>query len=175
MRFFSKLYSKIMALSSHRHASFYLAGISFAESSFFPLPPDVMLVPMTLSKPEKAWWYAIVTSLASALGGVLGYVIGMFFFELVRPWLVHFGYLHMYQQVVEWFKLWGIWVVLMAGFTPVPYKLITISSGVVGMPIIPFVAASFIGRGVRFFLVAGLTLWGGDRVERLVKKYRNPA
>ena len=171
MRLFSRLLDMVMGWAEHRHASYYLAGLSFAESSFFPIPPDVMLAPMTLAKPEKAWQFALVTTIASVVGGIAGYLIGMFAFELVEPLLHRAGYWNRYLDAREWFAVWGIWVVFLAGFSPIPYKIFTITAGVVGMVFLPFVLASFVGRGARFFLVAWLMRMGGTRMEGILKQY----
>ena len=171
MRLFSSLLNMVMGWAEHRHASYYLAGLSFAESSFFPIPPDVMLAPMTLAKPERAWRFALVTTIASVAGGIAGYLIGMFAFELVEPVLHSAGYWERYLAVREWFAVWGVWVVFLAGFSPIPYKVFTITAGVVGMVLVPFVLASFIGRGARFFLVAWLMRLGGPKMERILKQY----
>jgi membrane protein YqaA with SNARE-associated domain len=171
MRLFSGLLNMVMGWAEHRHASYYLAGLSFAESSFFPIPPDVMLAPMTLAKPERAWQFALVTTLASVVGGVAGYLIGMFAFELVEPVLHSAGYWDRYLAAREWFTVWGVWVVFLAGFSPIPYKVFTITAGVVGMVFLPFVLASFVGRGARFFLVAGLMRLGGPKMERILRQY----
>jgi membrane protein YqaA with SNARE-associated domain len=171
MRLFSRLLDMVMGWAEHRHASYYLAGLSFAESSFFPIPPDVMLAPMTLAKPEKAWQFALVTTIASVVGGIAGYLIGMFAFELVEPLLHRAGYWDRYLDAREWFAVWGVWVVFLAGFSPIPYKIFTITAGVVGMVFLPFVVASFVGRGARFFLVAWLMRIGGSRMEDILKKY----
>jgi membrane protein YqaA with SNARE-associated domain len=171
MRLFSSLLTMVMGWAEHRHASYYLAGLSFAESSFFPIPPDVMLAPMTLAKPERAWQFALVTTLASVVGGVAGYLIGMFAFELVEPLLHSAGYWERYLATREWFAVWGVWVVFLAGFSPIPYKIFTITAGVVGMVFLPFVLASFVGRGARFFLVAWLMRMGGAKMERILKQY----
>ena len=171
MRLFSNLLTMVMGWAEHRHASYYLAGLSFAESSFFPIPPDVMLAPMTLAKPERAWQFALVTTLASVGGGVAGYLIGMFAFELVEPLLHSAGYWERYLATREWFAVWGVWVVFLAGFSPIPYKIFTITAGVVGMVFLPFVLASFVGRGARFFLVAWLMRMGGPKMERILKQY----
>ena len=171
MRLFSNLLTMVMGWAEHRHASYYLAGLSFAESSFFPIPPDVMLAPMTLAKPERAWRFALVTTVASVLGGIAGYLIGMFAFELVEPVLHSAGYWDRYLATREWFAVWGVWVVFLAGFSPIPYKIFTITAGVVGMVFLPFVLASFVGRGARFFLVAWLMRMGGPRMERILKQY----
>ncbi len=171
MRFFSRLYESAMRWARHRHAAWYLGGLSFAESSFFPIPPDVMLAPMVLAKRECAWRYALITTIASVLGGVFGYLIGMFAFELIEPWLHQLGYWERFQLAVDWFEQWGFWVVFLAGFSPIPYKVFTISAGTVGMMFLPFLLASMIGRGARFFLVAGLIWWGGERMDRLLRSY----
>lgn len=165
MRIFSKLYQRVLVWSGHAHAPRYLSALSFAESSFFPIPPDVMLAPMVLAKPAKAWWYAALTTVTSALGGVFGYIIGMFFYQQIGEPVIELyhaqeGFLH----VQDWFREYGVWIVLIAGFTPIPYKLFTITSGVMAMALLPFVLASLAGRGARFFLVAGLLFWGGARL-----------
>ncbi len=171
MRLFSRLLDMVMGWAEHRHASYYLAGLSFAESSFFPIPPDVMLAPMSLAKPERAWQFALVTTIASVLGGIAGYFIGMFAFELVEPLLHRAGYWQRYLDAREWFAVWGVWVVFLAGFSPIPYKIFTVTAGVVGMAFLPFVLASFVGRGARFFLVAWLMRIGGPKMEEILKQY----
>lgn len=170
-RLLSRLYDRAMIWAGHRHAPSYLAGLSFAESSFFPIPPDVMLAPMSLAKPKRAWHYAAVATVASALGGAVGYLIGMFAFDLVQPLLHRHGYWDAFLKARGWFDTWGFWAVFLAGFTPIPYKVFTISAGVVAMPFLPFLVASLIGRGARFFLVSGLMLWGGERMQRAVRTY----
>lgn len=171
MKLFSRFYDMVLSWARHRHATWYLAVMSFTESSFFPIPPDVMLAPMTLARPERAWYLATLTTVASVLGGVFGYLIGMFAFDLVEPWLHQFGYWETFQTTVEWFAEWGFWIVILAGFSPIPYKVFTIAAGTVGMVFIPFVLASIIGRGGRFFLVAGLIWWGGERMDRMLRSY----
>jgi membrane protein YqaA with SNARE-associated domain len=160
-----------MRWSVHRHAQWYLAGLSFAESSFFPIPPDVMLAPMALADTKRAWRLAAITTLFSVIGGALGYLIGMFAFDLVQPLLEKAGYMDKYQLAVDWFKDYGVWVVFLAGFSPIPYKLFTIAAGVVAMTFIPFLMASAIGRGARFFIVAGLMAWGGERMDQALRRY----
>ncbi|MFO7593302.1 MAG: YqaA family protein [Pseudomonadota bacterium] len=171
MKFFSMLYGRVIGWSRHRHAPYYLGGLSFAESSFFPIPPDVMLAPMALANPQKAWHYAMLTTVMSLLGGVLGYLIGVFAFDLVEPWIRQTGYWDAYQRTGTWFETWGFWAILLVGFSPIPYKVFTISAGVIGMPVVPFILASAIGRGARFFLVAGLMRWGGERMEKALRDY----
>lgn len=165
------MYEKVLGWSRHRHAPRFLAALSFAESSFFPIPPDVMLAPMSLAKPEKAWSYAMLTTVASTLGGILGYFIGVFAFEMVEPLIREAGYWEAYTRAGKWFVTWGFWAVFLAGFSPIPYKVFTISAGVIGMSFLPFIVASAIGRGSRFFLVAGLMRWGGAQMEQALRVY----
>lgn len=171
MKLFSRLYAMAMVWAAHRHAQWYLGGMSFAESSFFPIPPDVMLAPMVLARRERAWRYALITTLTSVAGGILGYLIGMLAFEMVEPILHDMGYWERFQTAVDWFEEYGFWVIFLAGFSPIPYKVFTISAGTIGMAFLPFVLASFIGRGARFFMVAGLIWWGGESMDRLLRKY----
>lgn len=171
MKLFSALYSKVMLWARHKHAQWYLAGLSFAESSFFPIPPDVMLAPMALAKPKRAMFYALLTTVTSVLGGVLGYFIGVFAFDQIAPLIQSAGYWEKYELAKEWFMEWGFWAILIAGFSPIPYKVFTIAAGTLSMSFIPFVLASIIGRGARFFLVAGLLAWGGERFEKVLHQY----
>ena len=172
MKIFQTLYLKVFGWAQHRHAARYLAILSFVESSVFPIPPDVLLAPMVLARPNKAWRYALLTTVASVLGGCLGYVLGVFLFSTLREAIIEFY--HAEEQFLitqQWFAQYGIWVVLIAGFTPLPYKLFTISAGLLGMALLPFVAASVVGRGARFFLVAGLIYWGGATLETFLRRY----
>lgn len=172
MKLFSKLYEKVMIWSRHPHAERYLAGLSFAESSFFPIPPDVMLAPMSLAKTDKAFRFALVTTLASVAGGIMGYGIGYWFIDVIQPLIGDGGrWEHAYTQTQEWFLEWGFWAIFVAGFSPIPYKVFTIGAGAIGMLFIPFVIASAIGRGARFFLVASLMKWGGKEMELKLKQY----
>ena len=165
MKLFSALYARTMRWSRHRHAPWYLGGLSFAESSFFPIPPDVMLAPMSLANPPRAWRFALIATLASVAGGLLGYLIGQYGFDAIEPWLRTTKYWASYEVAVEWFGRWGFWAVFVAGFSPIPYKVFTIAAGALSMALLPFTVASLIGRGARFFLVAGLMAWGGARME----------
>ena len=172
MRLFAALYDRVMVWSRHRHAPWYLGGLSFAESSFFPIPPDVMLAPMSMAQPAKAWWFALLTTLMSVAGGLLGYLIGAFAFELIEPLVGPGGhYADAFGQAKAWFDDWGVWVVFVAGFSPIPYKVFTITAGVMAMPLLPFVLASAVGRGCRFLLVAALMAWGGEPMERHLREY----
>lgn len=171
MKLFSPLYRRAMIWSRHPHAPWYLGILSFAESSFFPVPPDVMLAPMCLANPKRAFWLALLTTLASVFGGLLGYTIGYYAIDAIMPWLQESRYWPAYQISVEWFGRWGIWAIFVAGFSPIPYKVFTIAAGALSMAIFPFTLASLVGRGLRFFLVAGLMAWGGARMEALLHRY----
>lgn len=171
MKIFSSLYGRAMVWARHRYAPWYLGCLSFAESSFFPIPPDVMLAPMSMANPRRAWRLALLTTLTSVAGGLLGYFIGATAFEAIEPVLRESRYWGSYQLAVEWFRDWGFWAVLLAGFSPIPYKAFTIAGGALAMPLLPFVLASFVGRGARFFLVAGLMAWGGERMEAVLQRY----
>lgn len=172
MSLFRRLYDKILHWSKHRHASYYLAGVSFFESSVFPIPPDVMLIPMILSKPNKAWKYATVMTLASIIGGIFGYALGYFAFEIIgQPIIQTFNYQSAYDRVSSWFEHYGTFAVLLAGVTPIPYKLFTIGAGVSQMALIPFILASIVGRALRFFAVAGLVRYLGVRYETMIRQY----
>ncbi len=171
MRVFGTLYERVLGWAGHPHAERYLAGLSFAESSFFPIPPDVMLAPMCLANRSRAWRFAAVTALASLLGGIAGYAIGYYLFAAVEPWLQSMGYWPAYLRGKEWFDSWGVWAVLIAGFSPIPYKIFTIAAGVAVLNFPAFVLASLVGRGARFFLVAGLVVAGGDRMQDVLRKY----
>lgn len=171
MKLFSTLYNKALAWSAHRHAPYYLSALSFAESSCFPIPPDVMLIPMVMAKPKRAWFYAMLTTVFSVLGGLFGYLLGYFFIQLIHPHIVSFGYEPAFITVQHWFAQWGFWVIFLAGFSPIPYKIFTISAGVVHMHLFPFVIASVISRGARFLLVAAAMYFAGDRLDDLLQRY----
>lgn len=171
MRIFGPLYDRVLGWAAHPKARWYLGGLSFAESSFFPVPPDVMLAPMALARPVDAWRLAALTTITSVAGGVLGYFIGYFALDLVEPWIVSAGYWDGYLQVQDWFRTWGFWAVLAAGFSPIPYKLFTIAAGALAMFMPAFVLASLVGRGGRFYLVAGLIRWGGAPMEAQLRRH----
>lgn len=170
MRLFGPLYDRVISWSKRPEARWYLGALSFAESSFFPVPPDVMLAPMTLARPEAAMRLALLTTLASVAGGLAGYAIGYFALDLVEPLLRSAGYWEGYEQVRVWFGEWGFWAVLAAGFSPIPYKVFTIAAGALAMPVPLFALASLFGRGGRFFLVAGLIRWGGAPMEERLRR-----
>ncbi len=171
MKLFSPLYLQAMRWARHRRAPWFLGGLSFAESSFFPIPPDVMLAPMALARPERALHYALLTTLTSVAGGVLGYLVGMLFLDLIEPLLHEYGYWEKFELAQAWFESYGFWAILIAGFSPIPYKVFTIAGGALAMPFLPFVVASLVGRGARFFLVAALMRWGGESMEKRLHGY----
>lgn len=169
MALFTHLYDMALRWSRHPHAERYLAALSFSESSFFPIPPDVMLAPMSMAKPKQAWRFAFITTITSVLGGVLGYMIGAMFYQQFLPLFEQLGWLAHFMVVEQWFAKWGVLAVIIAGFTPIPYKVFTIAAGLASMALLPFVLASCVGRGARFFLVAGLMAWGGQAMEHRVR------
>jgi len=171
VKIFSALYTKVLGWAAHPMAERYLGGLSLAESSFFPIPPDVMLLPMTMARPEKSWRYALITTLSSVAGGILGYLIGKYLFVFVGDSIIAFYHAQdKFSQVKSLFDQYGIWIVFIAGFTPIPYKIFTITAGVLSMAFMPFVLASIIGRGGRFFLVAALGKWFGPRYGEQLHK-----
>ncbi|NND44494.1 MAG: DedA family protein [Xanthomonadales bacterium] len=168
---FQKLYDRVLGWAAHRRAPAYLCALSAAESSVFPIPPDVMLAPMCLAKPRRAWYFATLCTISSVLGGLVGYLIGSLAFGLVEDWLLQSAWAGAFERAVVAFESHGFWYILLAGFTPIPYKVFTISAGVVGMPPLPFVLGSLAGRGGRFFLVAGLIRLGGERLARGLRRW----
>lgn len=172
MKIFSRLYEWTLHWAEHKFAPRVLAALTFAESVFFPIPPDVLLAPMVLAKPHKAWYYASLTTIASILGGAVGYWLGYLMFEpWIQPLVTNFGYQARFDIAIAWFTEWGVWVVFIAGFSPIPYKLFTVSAGFLQMAFLPFFIASAIGRGMRFFLVAGLIKWGGSAMEQKIRQW----
>ncbi len=172
MKLFTSLYDACLKWSKHPHAERYLAGLSCAESTFFPIPPDVMLAPMVLGQLDKAWRFAWITTIASVVGGILGYILGFYAFEsFIEPLITQWGYGEKLATAERWFSEYGVWVVFIAGFSPIPYKIFTISAGALSMAFFPFVIASAIGRGARFFLVAAFMKYGGPPMEAKLKSY----
>lgn len=171
MRVFSRLYQFILQLARGQYAPWYLGLVSFAESSVFIVPPDTMLAPMSMAQPHRARTFAFITTLCSVAGGLLGYCLGHFAFDLLHPYIVQFGYEASYLKVLGWFNYWGYWAVFIAGFAPMPYKVFTITAGAFGLPIIPFVCVSLMSRGLRFFLVAELMRRGGKKMEEKLHHY----
>jgi membrane protein YqaA with SNARE-associated domain len=166
-----RLYNWTMKLAQGRHAQSILGAVSFVESSVFPIPPDVLLVPMVLAKRSKAWRYAAIATIASVAGGLLGYLIGAFLFEqIARPLLAMYGYLEKFDEFAHLYNEWGAWIVFMAGLTPFPYKVITIASGATGLNLLLFMIASVLARGLRFFVVAALLYWVGPPIRSFIER-----
>jgi len=166
-----RLYDWAMSLAVHRHALWALAMISFIESSVFPIPPDIILIPMVLAARDQAWRIALVCTVASVLGGLGGYGIGYFLFETVGQPLVDFyGYGAKFADFQGYYNEWGAWIVGGAGLTPFPYKVVTIASGVTHLDPVVFTIASVISRGLRFFIVAGLLWYFGEPIRSFIEK-----
>jgi membrane protein YqaA with SNARE-associated domain len=167
-----RLYDWVMILAGHRHAEPALAGVAFVESSVFPIPPDVMLMPMAYARPSRAFRYALVATIASVLGGLLGYAIGFFLFETVgRAILEFYGFRDQFDEFALRYNEHGAAIVFFAGLTPFPFKVITIASGVTGLNLLSFVLASIAARGLRFFLVCGLIYWFGPPVRGFIERH----
>jgi len=168
---FRALYDRVLRWSRHRHARAYLAVLSFAEATFFPVPPDVMLAPMVLADRAAAWRLAFLTTAASVLGGVFGYFIGWLAIEAILPLIERLGYLEAYHAAVAAFRDYGVWFVMLAGFTPIPFKIITIAGGALGTPMLGFLLGSVVGRGARFYLVAAIIWAGGERAADRLREW----
>ena len=166
-----RLYDWCIAAAGKPHASWIMGAVSFAESSFFPVPPDAMLIPMALARPDKAWSYATLCTWTSVLGGLFGYFIGAALYDSVGQWLITlYGYGNKVEAFREAYATWGTWIILLKGVTPIPYKIVTITSGFAGYPIVLFVLFSIIARGMRFFLVAFLLHRYGDRARAIIEE-----
>ena len=165
-----KLYDWVFSLARHRHATRSLAAVSFAESSFFPIPPDVMLAPMVLARPERAYFYATVCTIASVLGGLLGYAIGFFLEPVGISMLAVLGKADTFEASKALFQQHGAWVILIKGLTPIPFKLITIASGIFQFNLALFLALCVITRGARFFLVAFVLKRWGEPMLAVIEK-----
>ncbi|MDG1995450.1 MAG: DedA family protein [Emcibacteraceae bacterium] len=167
-----KLYDKTLELADHPKALWFLAVISFAESSFFPIPPDVLLLPMILAAPTRAWKIAFVCSISSVLGGIFGYIIGAYFFDVVGQPIVDLYHLQtQFERFRELYNEFGAIIVAVAGFSLIPYKVFTIASGVTNLDITTFILASAVSRSARFFLVAALLWKFGDPIKEFVERH----
>ena len=171
MQVFGPLYDRCVTWARHRHAPAYLFGTSMAESIFFPIPVDVMLAPMTVAAPSRWWKFALLATLGSVLGGVVGFLLGQYALDAVMPWIVRAGQAQTFADINAMFEKYGFWIVVVAGFTPIPYKVFTIASGAAGMALLPFVLGSIVGRAGRFFMVAGLVAWFGPKFEHVFRRY----
>jgi membrane protein YqaA with SNARE-associated domain len=169
---FNRLYHWVLSLSGSRHAPLALAAIAFAESSFFPIPPDVILIPMSLAKPRMALRYAAIATVASVTGGMVGYAIGALLFDTLGQWLIRlYGYAEKMAALKESYAHWGALIILLKGLTPIPFKLVTIVSGLLGYNFAIFVLLCIVTRGARFFILAGVLNWFGDPLRLLLERY----
>jgi membrane protein YqaA with SNARE-associated domain len=166
-----RLYDWCIATAGKPHAAWIMGVVSFVESSFFPVPPDAMLIPMSLARPDKAYFYATVCTLTSVAGGVLGYVIGAVLYDSLGLWLMHlYGYGNKIEAFRDAYRDWGTWIILLKGMTPIPYKIVTIASGFTGYPLVPFILLSLVARGMRFYLVAFLLHRYGPQAREIIEK-----
>ncbi len=174
MNILRRLYSWTIKKAEHKNASWFLSLVSFTESSFFPIPPDILLIPMILAKRLNAWLYATICTLSSVAGGVLGYIIGYYFYSSIGLVIVElYGLSDSFNIFENYYNEYGLWIVLGAGFTPFPFKFITIASGVFNLNIVFFIFVALIGRGLRFYLVALLLYTFGNTIKNLIDKYFN--
>ena len=166
-----KLYDWTLNLAAHKHALFALALLSFIESSIFPIPPDILLIPMVLAMRDRAWLVAGVCTVASVIGGMMGYGIGFFMYEQIgKPILDFYHYSLKFSEFQVTYNQWGAWAVFFAGITPFPYKVITILSGMTGLSLPVFIIASIIARGMRFFIIAALLWKYGDAIRAFIER-----
>lgn len=165
------LYARVMRLAQHPRATVWLGAVSFAESSVFPIPPDAMLIPMALARPDQAWRLATICTVASVLGGILGYSLGYFLFEAIaEPVLAAYGHADALARFESWFQRWGAAVILVKGLTPIPFKLVTIAAGAAKMDFATFLLTSAVTRGARFFLLAALIRRFGPGVRDFIER-----
>ena len=165
------LYDRVLRWAAHRDAPWYLAAVSFVESWVFPIPTAFMLLPMVYATPQKGIQLATIATVSSVLGGVFGYLLGYCVIEVLLPWIIEFGYQSSYELAQQWFQQWGGWALFLAGFSPIPYKIFTITAGSLSMSLLPFVLASLVGRGSQFFLIAGLVMWLGPKFAQSIRRY----
>ncbi len=166
-----RLYDWCIAASGKPHASWIMGVVSFVESSFFPIPPDVMLIPMSLARPDRAYFYATLCTVTSVAGGILGYVIGAYLYDSLGLWLMQlYGYGAKVEAFREAYAEWGAWIILLKGMTPIPYKIVTIASGFAAYPILPFILLSFVARGMRFYLLAFLLSRYGPQARVILEE-----
>ncbi len=174
MILFRKLYDWTLKKASQKGATWFLSIISFAESSFFPIPPDIILIPMVLAKKSKAFFYALICTLFSVFGGIFGYLIGLLLFNSIGILLINFYHLDLHvAQFKNYYNSYGAWIVIIAGFTPFPFKVITIASGLFQLNFIVFIVCSILSRGARFYLVSVLLYYFGEGIKILIDKYFN--
>lgn len=181
MKLFGPLYERTLVWARHPRAPAFLVGLSFAEAVVFPVPPEVMLAPMSLSQPRRSFWFATLSLAGSLAGAVLGYLLGHFAYELVKPLFAALGWIDRIDAQVTYLREvaaqspWkAFWILVIAGFTPIPLKIFTWAAGIVGVPMVPFLAAMLVGRGKRVYLVALAIRLGGARAEAALRRYIEP-
>lgn len=181
MKLFGPMYARALEWSRHPRAPAFLTGLSFAEAVVFPIPPEVMLAPMSLSQPQRSFWFATLSLLGSLVGAVVGYLLGHYAYELVRPLFESLGWIDRIDAQVAYLRgvaeqsPWkAFWILVLAGFTPIPLKIFTWAAGIVGVPMLPFLAAMAVGRGKRVYLIAAAIRLGGARAERTLHRYIEP-
>jgi membrane protein YqaA with SNARE-associated domain len=166
-----RAYGWMMRQARSERAPHALFWVSFIESSFFPIPPDVMLIPMVMANRAKAWTFASIATVGSVIGGVFGYAIGYFVFEQIGlPILNFYGKAESFNVFAEWFNRWSVWIIVIKGMTPFPYKVLTITAGFTAMPLLQFMVASVIARSMRFYLVAGLLYFFGEPIREFIER-----
>jgi membrane protein YqaA with SNARE-associated domain len=167
-----RLYAWTMRLAEHRHAPAWLFGVAVAEASFFPVPIEGILLPMMFAQPKKGWWYAAIATAGTVVGGAVGFAIGALLYQSVGQAILDFyGHGDAFQQFADLYRKWGGWIVFAGGFTPIPYKVISIASGVVQMNIWVFLLVSLVSRGIRFYIQAALLWWFGPAIREFIEKY----
>ena len=172
--FLRKLYDWVLSWSYRKYSSLALFVLAFAESSFFPVPPDVLQIALSVSKPKKSFIYALISSIGSVLGGILGYFIGLFLFDTIGSLIINtLGYQAQFQSVGNLYKSYAFLAILASAFTPIPYKIFTIAAGFWQVGLLPLIMASIVGRSARFFLVGSLIYFFGPKIKEFIGKYFN--
>ena len=174
MKIFEPLYERAIVWAKSKHAPWLLTLLSFAEAIFFPVMPELMLAPMCLAQPKRGFWFATLSLVGSLVGMFIGYAIGYYAIEMAMPFIAKLGYADQFESIKQQAAANGFWLLLIAGFTPIPFKIFTLASGAVGMPLAPFFFGALIGRGKRVFLVAGAIRLGGEKAEAALRRHIEP-
>lgn len=174
MKIFQPLYERAIVWARHKNAPWLLTLLSFAEAIFFPVMPELMLAPMCLAQPKRGFWFATLSLAGSLVGMFVGYAIGYYAIEMAMPFIAKMGYADQFESIKQQAAANGFWLLLIAGFTPIPFKIFTLASGAVGMPLAPFFFGALIGRGKRVYLVAGAIRLGGEKAEAALRRHIEP-